>query len=210
MVQNLEYIKWNSIDLLLIGCLYSSMTPEIAMRVMGCSSNALQPAVEESYGIYTEQVKGYFSWFVDSGASSHVTSNKGKLSTVRKYEGNEKLLVGDGNSLHISHIGRGNIHSQNNRSLALNNLLHVLAIKKNLISVSQLTNDNNVFKEFYSDCCVVKDLKTRMILLQRVLKDGLYQLKLPSPNPKLTTKESHHQNNSNYFSMMSSCDASTK
>lgn len=59
MVQNLEYIKWNSIDLLLMGWLYSSMTPEIAMRVMGCSSNALWTAVEESYGIYTEQVKGY-------------------------------------------------------------------------------------------------------------------------------------------------------
>lgn len=36
--QNPEYIRWMSIDQLLMGWLYSSMTPEIAMRVMGSTS----------------------------------------------------------------------------------------------------------------------------------------------------------------------------
>lgn len=45
------------------------------------------------------------TWFTDSGASNHVTVDKGNLTIVKKYEGKEKLLVGDGNSLHIVHIG---------------------------------------------------------------------------------------------------------
>lgn len=50
--QNLEYNKWISTDQLLMGWLYSSMTPEIAMRVMKCtSSNILWTTVEKSYGI---------------------------------------------------------------------------------------------------------------------------------------------------------------
>jgi histone deacetylase 1/2 len=105
------------------------------------------------------------TWFVDSGASNHVTSDKGNLNNIRKYDGNEKLLVSDGNSLKISYVGRGNVPSLNNKSLVLSKLLHVPAIKKNLISVSQLTSDNNVFMEFYSDCCIVKDLQTKRILL---------------------------------------------
>jgi len=35
------------------------------------------------------------AWFIDSGASNHVTTDKVNLHTVKKYEGKEKLLVGD-------------------------------------------------------------------------------------------------------------------
>lgn len=52
MTQNPEFIKWNSADQLLMGWLYSSMTLEIAMKVMGCTSaSKLWKSVEESFGI---------------------------------------------------------------------------------------------------------------------------------------------------------------
>ncbi|XP_022842004.1 uncharacterized protein LOC111365701 [Olea europaea var. sylvestris] len=50
VTQNPQYSQWMFIDQLLIGWLYSSMTPEIAMRVMGSSnSNQLWTTVNESY-----------------------------------------------------------------------------------------------------------------------------------------------------------------
>lgn len=76
------------------------------------------------------------AWFADTGANNHETADKGNLNVVKKYEGKEKLLVGDGNPLQISHIGKMNIPILNDKSLALNYLLHVPAIQKNLISVS--------------------------------------------------------------------------
>lgn len=51
-------------------------------------------------------------------------------------------------------------------------------MKKNLISVSQLTRDNNVVAEFYSDFCLIKYKDSGLVLPQGILKDGLYQLAL--------------------------------
>jgi len=118
---------------------------------------------------------------------------------MNKYKGKEKLLVDNGKMLHIAHVGNGQVPTMNNRPLTLNELLHVPSIKKNLVGVSQLTYDNSVFIEFYSNCCVVKDLQMKRILLQRVLKEGLYQLQLPNHKLENTTLDSNHQNNVHYF-----------
>ena len=61
------------------------------------------------------------------------------------YSGNEQVMVGNGQSLSISHTGSlSTLVPQS--SLFLSNVLVVLGIKKKLISISQLTKDNN--------CCV--------------------------------------------------------
>ena len=45
------------------------------------------------------------SWLLDSGASHHVTNYLNNLSLHAPYDGTEKLLVGDGMGLKITHIG---------------------------------------------------------------------------------------------------------
>ena len=72
-------------------------------------------------------------------------------------------------------------------------------IQKNLISVSELTKDNNVFMEFHPSCCFVKDKMTGRVILKGILKDGLYLLQSfdPSNNPmllqcQLTSKQFLH------------------
>lgn len=70
VTQNPQYSPWMSTDQLLMGWLYSSMTPEIAMRVMGSSnSNQLWTAVNESYGIQNK---------------SRITFLTGELQKTRK------------------------------------------------------------------------------------------------------------------------------
>ena len=60
--------------------------------------------------------------------------------------------------------------------ICLSNVLHVPAMKKNLITVSQLTRDHNLVAEFNSSFCLIKDKNTKEVLLKGCLKDGLYQL----------------------------------
>ena len=115
------------------------------------------------------------SWYMDSGATSHLTSELDNLSLNSYYKGKAKLCVGDGNALTISHIG-SSLLSSRNQPLALNNILHVPKITKNLISVSKFTIDNNVIAEFFSDGSLIKDKVTKQILLKGTLKRGLYQL----------------------------------
>jgi GAG-pre-integrase domain len=70
------------------------------------------------------------------------------------------------------------------RPLVLNNVLHVLEIKKNLLNVSQLALDNNVVIEFSSSSYFVKDQGTQQVLLHGILHKGLYKVLPPSPEHK--------------------------
>ena len=47
--------------------------------------------------------------YADSGATTHMLNDPGKLSKVMRYKGNDTILVGNGESLNISHIGEGKI-----------------------------------------------------------------------------------------------------
>lgn len=115
------------------------------------------------------------SWYVDSGATAHVTADLANLSLSSDYKGKEKLTVGNGNSLPISHVGYA-VLDNDAHPLYLTNVLRVpLEIIKNLISVSKFTYDNDLIVEFFSDCLLIKDKRTRQVLLKGTLKDGLYQ-----------------------------------
>lgn len=72
-------------------------------------------------------------------------------------------------------IGSINIHSNGaGSSVKLKDVLLAPQITKNLISVSRLTNDNEVSVEFDKNQCVVKD-KTGNKLLGAIQKEGLSQ-----------------------------------
>lgn len=81
------------------------------------------------------------SWFVDSGATNHITSNLSNLSLHTPYNGGDRVTVGNGKKLPITHIGTSRLctHLKPLTFLSIPDVLHVSSIKKNLISVSQLT-----------------------------------------------------------------------
>ena len=91
----------------------------------------------------------YSKWFPDSGVTSHMTSDSEVVDQPALYSGNERVMVGNGQSLAISHTG--SISSLIPfSSLLLSNVLVVPGIKKNRISISQLTKDNNYLVTFSS------------------------------------------------------------
>ncbi|GKE43776.1 retrovirus-related pol polyprotein from transposon TNT 1-94 [Tanacetum coccineum] len=115
------------------------------------------------------------NWYTDTGATDHITNDLDKLTLKEKYNGMEQVQVGNGAGLSISSIGHSKIPTHKS-SLRLSNVLHVLQITKNLIFVSKLTKENNVFGEFHGDYFFVKDEVTKKILLEGPCKNGLYQL----------------------------------
>ncbi|XP_011010893.1 PREDICTED: uncharacterized protein LOC105115645 [Populus euphratica] len=74
-------------------------------------------------------------WFPDSGATSHMTNNPANLDDLAIYFGNERVMVGNGQSLPISHIGFVSTVAPYS-SIPLFNVLVVPGIKKNLISIT--------------------------------------------------------------------------
>lgn len=53
------------------------------------------------------------SWYMDSGATNHVTTNSNFLSSSFEYSGNEKAIVGNGSQLNISRLGNVVLKSNN-------------------------------------------------------------------------------------------------
>lgn len=64
-------------------------------------------------------------WYVDIGATDHVTSDLEKLAIWDKYKGGEQIHTTCGVGMGISHVGHSVIpaHTQN---FYLKNILHVL------------------------------------------------------------------------------------
>ena len=83
---------------------------------------------------------------MDSGASSHMASDHGILSSSQPSSAHT-VTVGNGASLPISHISTDTLPSLS-KPLYLNNVLVVPHIIKNLLSVRKLTTDNFVSIEF--------------------------------------------------------------
>lgn len=100
------------------------------------------------------------NWYPDSGATHHVTNNLQNLNLDNKeYQGMHSISMDNGTCINITHRGQAQIKSH--RILYLNNLLRVPKIKKNLISVSQFAQDNDVFFEFYPNHWLVRDIQTK-------------------------------------------------
>jgi histone deacetylase 1/2 len=108
------------------------------------------------------------SWYPDSGASHNLTFNPNNLTYRMLYQGQDQVLMGNGQGVKIQSLGHSNFQSTYNLNvhLKLNDLLHVPNISKNLLSVNKFAQDNNVVFEFHPHFCYVKSQDTRHILLE--------------------------------------------
>ena len=116
---------------------------------------------------------------MDSRATHHVIGELTNISHHQSYEGPDDILLGDGSGLEITHTGSFKLPAHS-KSFCLSNVLCVLSIRKNLISVSKLCKTNNASIEFFPSSFVVKDLKTGVHLTQGRSKDDVYEW--PWPN----------------------------
>lgn len=83
-------------------------------------------------------------WIVDSGCSNHMTGDKEKLSSMSEYRGGHVVVTANNSRLPITHVGKTVVVPRfNPNKVQLQNVYHVPGMKKNLLSVSQLTASGN-------------------------------------------------------------------
>ncbi|KAF7823791.1 Retrovirus-related Pol polyprotein from transposon TNT 1-94 [Senna tora] len=99
-------------------------------------------------------------WIVDSGCANHMTCDKQKLQNVSQYKGNRVVVTADNSKLPIAHIGKTMISPQHDVDhMTLQNVYHVPSMKKNLLSISQLTSSGHFVLFGPDDVKVYRDLK---------------------------------------------------
>lgn len=112
------------------------------------------PEANVAYAPHVASTDSY--WFPDSGGTNNLTNVHPQPQVTTPYLESNKVLVGNGFSLHISATGSSLILT-NNRNLQLSDMLYTPSVTKNLLYVPQFSKDNNVFLELYVDQCLVKD-----------------------------------------------------
>jgi hypothetical protein len=118
-----------------------------------------------------------FEWYIDSGASSHMSGNSHSLQSITPYPYSSSITVGNGAHLPITQTASSYIPTCYN-SLLLHNILLSPNLVENLISVRKLTRDNLVLVEFDHVGFSIKDLHTKMEMLRCDSDDDLYHLHL--------------------------------
>lgn len=109
----------------------------VALKCYYCFDHAYQS--DHSHSLITNYSSSLpshdQSWYPDTATTNHITSDLANLNiTSGPYGGNEQIRIGDGKELPIANIGDSKF-SNSSHSFILKNLLHVLSITKNLISV---------------------------------------------------------------------------
>jgi hypothetical protein len=125
-------------------------------------------------------------WYMDTGATSHMTANRGNLTSYSNISNH--VTVGSGHNIPV--IGHGNALLPNSQTpLTLNHVLHAPKLIKNLVSVRKFTIDNDVSVEFDPFGFFVKDFQTGMPLMRCDSSGDLYPLTTRPPT-QLSTPSS--------------------
>ena len=140
----------------------------------GPPQKSASSAQTSSYGIDS-------NWYMDTGATDHITSDLEKLSFREKYHGGDQVHAANGSGMEIVHVGQSTLRTPDS-NLHLNRILHIPATHKNLLFVHRLTNDNNVFVEFHPNHYAIKQEQTKRTLLTGRCKGGLYPLRSSTNN----------------------------
>jgi len=125
------------------------------------------------------------NWYMDTGATSHMTSGPGNLTTYFNLSTNRGITVGNGQSIPIHGYGHTTLASPH-PPLSLNNVLHAPHLIKNLVSVRKFTTDNSVSIEFDPFGFSVKDFQTGMRLMRCESRGALYPITKPSVSSQST------------------------
>ncbi|RVW49883.1 Retrovirus-related Pol polyprotein from transposon RE1 [Vitis vinifera] len=133
-------------------------------------------------------------WYVDSGASNHMTNNPTALCHVRPYTGQSSIQTANGSSLPIAAIG--------DASSKFTDVFLAPQLSTNLISVGQLV-DNNCAVNFSGNGCVVQDQVTGKPIAKGPKVGRLFPLFLPVPDfSPLSSIKSFACNNVSDLSMV--------
>uniref|UniRef100_A0A2N9IC33 CCHC-type domain-containing protein n=1 Tax=Fagus sylvatica TaxID=28930 RepID=A0A2N9IC33_FAGSY len=80
-------------------------------------------------------------WWVDTGATRHICSDKNMFSKYHSVEHGEQLFMGNSSTARVEGKGKVILKMTSGKELTLNDVLHVPDIRKNLVSGSLLKQE---------------------------------------------------------------------
>ena len=116
-------------------------------------------------------------WIIDSGASSHMTSNRSIYSSYSPSCHSSSVVLADDSRTNV--LGEGAIYA--NPNLWFSSILHVLKFPVQLLSVSQLAKSLNCFVMLFPSYCVFQDLGTKKTIGGGHEMNGVYHLSTSLP-----------------------------
>jgi hypothetical protein len=144
-------------------------------RFDSTSSTEAKTSTEEGGDVYLASIGTHVDhdvWFIDSGASYHMTPHREWFSKYKKYDGGDVFLRDD---LTTKIMGRGRVKLllKDGRIRTLPGVLHIPKLARSLISVSKL-DDAGVNIVFGKNTC--KMVRGAMVLMRGVWCGTLYKL----------------------------------
>ncbi|KAA8537136.1 hypothetical protein F0562_029638 [Nyssa sinensis] len=108
----------------------------------------------------SDQIDYEKDWIVDSGCSNHMPGDKEKLQNLTEYKGNRVVVTANNSKLPIAHVGNTMVSPQySDNEVPLQNVYHVPSMKKNLLSVAQLTSSGHFVLFGLQDMKVYRNLE---------------------------------------------------
>jgi hypothetical protein len=129
------------------------------------SHGLLQPLLDQSWMMLGTRIQGPRTTLLESLISS----------MHEPYTGTDQIHIANGSGMEITRIGTSLIPTSS-CDLVLNKVLHVPSTHKNIISIHRFTLDNDTYIEFHLFLFLIKDQKTRKMLLHGPCRGGLYPL----------------------------------
>jgi hypothetical protein len=113
-------------------------------------------------------------YFIDSGASSHVTGDRSTLSSFQPIASTSGVSTASGARLPV--VGKGILHVEANKSIKP--ILYVPGLTKNLLSVGKLTDTGHLVVFTPQSCFVLDKTEPKKVVLfgERDPKSRLYRI----------------------------------
>ncbi|XP_060216995.1 uncharacterized protein LOC132644418 [Lycium barbarum] len=120
------------------------------------------------------------TWIIDSGASEHMCYNSHSFSSLISLPAHMHISLPNSFKICVTHTGSVPILP----NLTLNNVLHVLDFKYNLLSVNRLCIQIDSIIYFTTIKCLLQDHSLKKVEVFGEVKEGLYLLQPRVSSPK--------------------------
>lgn len=146
---------------------YRNQCPLLEKSGKNKSSNAFST-------VFLSAKYGKDEWYVDSGASVHMTAVDSWLQETTNSQTFPEIMVANQEKLQVSCKGNVRISTQQGFDITIKDVLCVPSLTTNLLSVSQLIKNHNSVS-FSDTQCLIYNAKKELVAVANLI-DGVYKL----------------------------------
>jgi hypothetical protein len=116
-------------------------------------------------------------WYLDSGASFHMTGDKESFSDLEEKDLKMHIEMGDDGKYSATSIGTITFQRESGNPFKLKNVMHVPVLKKNLVSVAML-EDKGYDVVFSSGIAYLRHIETSQVKKIGIQVKNIYMLEV--------------------------------